>query len=105
MKWKPSASAYMKDAPEKTTSGSSNFSPVLKLFSSTAPVSRWRRRVRTIVEAPRAEGDANVTSTTAYGSPSTLIIIRRFNSFALIRATVSLPPLSLKIIATAAGSA
>src|SRR5918997_2969205 len=85
----------MKDAEEYATSGSSNFSPVLKLFSRTAPVRRWRRRVRTIVEAPRAEGDANVTSTTAYGSPSTLIIIRRFNSFAPVRATVNLPPLSL----------
>src|ERR1044071_1523555 len=87
----------MKVAPEKATSGSSNFSLVLKLFSSTAPVRRWRRRVRTIVEAPRAEGDANVTSTTAKGSPSTLIIIRRFNSFAPVRATVNLPPLSFNL--------
>jgi hypothetical protein len=35
-----------------------------KTFSSTAPVSNWRRRVRTIVAAPRAVGDAKKTSST-----------------------------------------
>src|SRR2546423_11233261 len=77
----------MKEAGAYVTSGSSNFSLERKLRSSTAPVNKFLRRVRTIVVAPRAEGDAKVTSTTAKGSPSTFIIIRRFNSFAPINAT------------------
>src|SRR6185503_10451104 len=67
-------------------SGSANFSLERKLFSSTAPVSSWRRRVRTMVAAPRAVGEAKKTSSTTYGWPSTVISSFRFNSLAVINA-------------------
>ena len=49
----------------------------------------WGRFVRTIVDAPRALGDAKKTSTTVKGCPSTAIIIFRLSSFAPISAILA----------------
>jgi hypothetical protein len=61
---KPVGVGIKEEAGDSSMSGSANFSLARKLFSITAPVNSWRRRVRTIVAAPRAVGEAKKTSRT-----------------------------------------